>query len=453
MLCAVAASQGLTLIALMAERRFVAATVHRTEAFRRVESTVQSLRARPNEFGTRVESVLGSSTFRLHLSPRATVDAAAVNPQTSAQLAQMLADEGVREVRVQRSGFRFARDRQESAEVLRERPGHPWESRNTVVPEEAEELWIAVQLRDGRWLNVTAVSPPPPSFGPTLAIGATLSGLFVALAAYWAATLLTRPLRGLSAAAESFGRSPEVQPAPEEGPEDLQHVARQFNAMARRVKALLEEQQLLLRAVGHDLRTPLSSLRIRLEFVEDEELRQKMLHTITEMEQLTERALDAARGGASGEPVRRIAILALAEAVCDDAAELGQPVEFICGSEADVLGRSGELRRALQNLIDNAVRYAGAAEVSVVRDEEAATIFVQDNGAGVPEEELPRLAEPFARLDASRNKEAGGHGLGLTIAKAVVERHGGSLLLGNKLTGGFSAGLRLPLANPNYANA
>jgi signal transduction histidine kinase len=449
MLSAVVASQGLALLALIAERRLVAVSVHRTEAFRRVESAVQSLAARPREFGTRIESVLGSSTFRLHLATTPSVAPDAVDTAATASLAQMLADKGVREVRVQRSGLRRAPARAARPKVAPTRRDLPWHAQDTIVPEEADELWLAVQLRDGRWLNVTAVSPPPPRFGPALAIGTILSMLSVTFAAFWAARRLTRPLEGLSAAAEQLGRSPDFHPVPEQGPEDLQRVARQFNAMARRLKALLEEQQFLLRAVGHDLRTPLSSLRIRLEFVTDEKLREKMAHTIEEMEQLTSAALEAARGGASDEPLRRIDVSALAEAICEDAAELGQPVLFRYGVEADVAGRSGELRRALQNLVDNGVRHGGAVEVSLLREPGAVTILVEDNGPGVPEEDLTRLPKPFVRLDGARNNEAGGYGLGLTIAKAVAERHGGTLMLANKVGGGLCAGLRLPLAEPS----
>jgi signal transduction histidine kinase len=453
MLCAVLASQGLALLTFIAERRFVAASIHRTEAFRRVESTIQSLASRPREFGTRIESVLGSSTFRLHLSPAPSVERHAIDSATTATLAQMVAGEGVREVRVQRSGFRFGPAKSKRAGRIPERPGHPWESRNMVVPEEAEELWLSVQLRDGRWLNVTAVSPAPPRFGPGLAVGAVLSMLSVALAAFWAARRLTRPLQRLSAAAEQLGRNQDFKPTPEEGPEDLRRVARQFNAMARRVKALLAEQQFLLRAVGHDLRTPLASLKIRLEFVEDRELRQKMSNTIDEMEQLTRAALEAARGGASNERLRRIDVTALAEAVCEDAAELGQPVIFKCGIAAEVSGRSGELRRAIQNLIDNGVRHGGSVEVGVAQEPGLVAISIDDDGPGIPEEELARVAEPFVRLDGARNNEAGGYGLGLTIAKAVAERHAGTLLLVNRPSGGLSARLRLPLSDPHRTNA
>jgi len=453
MLSAVLASQGLAVVALITERRFVVVSVHRTEAFRRVESTVQSLAARPREFGTRIETVLGSSTFRLNLSTTPSVELSAVDPATTASLARMLANEGVRHARVQRSGLRRGPAKGKRPGGIPERPGHPWESRNMVVPDEAEELWLSVQLRDGRWLNVTAVSPPPPRFGPALAIGAVLSMLSVALAALWAARRLTRPLQGLSAAAEQVGWNQHFKPAPEEGPEDLQRVARQFNAMARRVKALLEEQQLLLRAVGHDLRTPLASLKIRLEFIEDRELRQKMSNTIDEMEQLTGAALEAARGGASNEPLRRIDVAALAEAICEDAAELGQLVAFKGGAEADVSGRSGELRRVIQNLVDNGVRHGGAVEVSVARERDMVAIAVDDEGPGIAEEELARVTEPFVRLDGSRNNETGGYGLGLTIAKAVAERHGGTLLLANRPGGGLSARLRLPLAELKNANA
>jgi signal transduction histidine kinase len=216
--------------------------------------------------------------------------------------------------------------------------------------------------------------------------------------------------------------------------------------MAGRLRRLIEDQRALLSAVGHDLRTPIASLRIRTELVKDPELQSRMLNSLSEMERLTEAALAAARGGESGEPTRPVDLPSLIEAVCDDLADTGSPVSFSTLPAARVEGRASELRRALRNLIENAVRYGGTARVSMSLLRDQAAIAVDDDGPGIPDDKLGHVTKPFVRLEESRSTETGGHGLGLTIARAIAERHGGELLLANRAGGGLRAELTLPLA-------
>jgi signal transduction histidine kinase len=216
--------------------------------------------------------------------------------------------------------------------------------------------------------------------------------------------------------------------------------------MAARLRRLIEDQRALLSAVGHDLRTPIASLRIRTELVKDAELQARMLNSLGEMERLTEAALAAARGGESGEATRPVDLPSLIEAVCDDMADTGIPVSFSTLPQARVDGRASELRRALRNLVENAVRYGGRASVSMAVDAAHAEINIDDEGPGIPEEKLAHVTKPFVRLEESRSVETGGHGLGLTIARAIAERHGGELILANRATGGLRATLKLPLA-------
>jgi signal transduction histidine kinase len=243
-----------------------------------------------------------------------------------------------------------------------------------------------------------------------------------------------------------LGRGDALVLAPEEGPADVKGAARAFNTMAARLRRLIEDQRALLSAVGHDLRTPIASLRIRTELIKDGELQARMLNSLGEMERLTEAALAAARGGESGEPTRPVDLPSLIEAVCDDMADTGSPVSFSTLPQARVDGRASELRRALRNLIENAVRYGGRAAVSMAIDAAHVEINVDDDGPGIPEDKLAQVTKPFVRLEESRSVETGGHGLGLTIARAIAERHGGELLLSNREGGGLRATLKLPLA-------
>jgi signal transduction histidine kinase len=306
-------------------------------------------------------------------------------------------------------------------------------------------LDISVELEPKVWLNVSAVPPAIPSAMWPMILAGLLAGVLVAIAAIWAAGRVARPIAGLTTAAERLGRGDALVLAPEEGPQDVKAASRAFNAMATRLRRMIEDQRSLLSAVGHDLRTPIASLRIRTELIKDPELQARMRGSLEEMERLTEAALVAARGGESGEPTRLVDLPSLIEAVCDDLVDTGSPVSFSTLPQARVEGRASELRRALRNLIENAVRYGRRAEVSMTVAGSSAEIHVDDEGPGIPEDALAHVMKPFVRLEESRSVETGGHGLGLTIARAIAERHGGALVLANKAEGGLRATLQLPL--------
>jgi signal transduction histidine kinase len=308
-----------------------------------------------------------------------------------------------------------------------------------------DRLDISVAMGPSLWLNVSALPPAVPSVMWPMILTGVLAVVLVAIAAVWAAGRVARPIAGLTAAAERLGRGDALFLAPEEGPQDVRAAASAFNTMAARLRRLIEDQRALLSAVGHDLRTPIASLRIRTELIKDPELQGRMLSSLSEMERLTEAALAAARGGESGEPTRPVDLPSLIEAVCDDLADTGSPVTFATLPAARVEGRASELRRALRNLIENAVRYGLRARVSMTVASDSVSIDVDDDGPGIPDDKLGDVTKPFVRLEESRSVETGGHGLGLTIARAIVERHGGELLLSNRAEGGLRATLKIPV--------
>ncbi|MBI1212005.1 MAG: HAMP domain-containing protein [Alphaproteobacteria bacterium] len=313
------------------------------------------------------------------------------------------------------------------------------------VSSQPRRLDMAILLKSGMWLNVATSPPAEAAFTWPLILAGGSAAILVALAAIWAAGRLARPIAGLAGAAERFGRGDDMAIAPEEGPTDIKRAATAFNTMAQRLRKTLADQRTLLSAIGHDLRTPISSLRIRTEMVKDPELQQKMTATLDDMQRLTEAALAAARGGDTGEPSQALDLPSLVQSVCDDLADTGQPVSQGTLEPANVQGRASEIKRALRNLIENAVRYGEKAEVSVHAAAPWAEIYVDDEGPGIPPDAIGRVFDPFVRLEESRSTDTGGNGLGLTIARAIALRHGGELTLGNRARGGLRATLKLPL--------
>lgn len=314
-------------------------------------------------------------------------------------------------------------------------------------PRDAREIMLAAQLPDGRWLNGTVISPQPPE-GEIWRLGAgtLVTFAFVLAAALWVASRLSRPLKDLTSAAARVGAASQPEEVEIRGPGDVRQTLEAFNAMSRRVSQLLGEKDVMLGALGHDLRTPLASLRIRIETMEPEAERQKAIRTIEEANQLLEDILELARQGRSSEPVQIIDVSVLVQDITEDYSETGAPVTLAGVERAPVVCRPALFRRALRNLIDNAVSYGARARLSVNRSGGDALIRIEDDGPGMSEEALKSATHPFVRGDVSRNRTTGGAGLGLTLADAIAKSHSGTLTLENRKPNGLAATIRLPLA-------
>ena len=308
-----------------------------------------------------------------------------------------------------------------------------------------QTLILSAQLGDGTWVNAWIVTARPNPWLLLRPLVATLLIYFIVLAAMvWMVSRLARPLRDLASAAERFqgrGEAPQVEPR---GPLDVRRAIDAFNAMSARVSAMLDEKDRMLGAIGHDLRTPLASLRIRAESVEPEDERQRMVATIEEMTAMLDDTLALARSGRAMEPVRIVDVTALADTVVEEFRSLGHEVVLDNGDRHTAAVQSGLLRRAVRNLVENAVKYAGPARVSVGEREGLLTIEVADEGPGIPQAELARVQEAFYRIEPSRSRETGGSGLGLTLARMAAQGHGGRLELENRPQGGLIARLLLP---------
>ena len=306
-------------------------------------------------------------------------------------------------------------------------------------------LLLAAQLDDGHWLDARFDAPGVDRWLIHRLLVATAMLFFLVFgAAWWIARRLARPLRDLTRAAEGFRGQAPADPVTPGGPADLRRAVEAFNAMNRRTLALLDEKDRMLGAIGHDLRTPLASLRIRAENMGPEEERERLAATIEEMAATLEDILTLARTGRAREPVRPVDLAALADAVVEEFRELGRPAVFGESPRAVLAVQPNLLRRALRNLIDNAVSYGGRAAVAVDDRPDRVEIRIEDEGPGIPEDRLEDVLDPFRRLETSRNRERGGAGLGLAIANAVAQAHGGSLVLTNRAEGGLRASLMLP---------
>lgn len=291
---------------------------------------------------------------------------------------------------------------------------------------------------------------PTPDWPVEIMIAAGIAVVLASGGAAFMARRVVRPLSELTnAAAVVAGGSTTTPHVNEEGPEDVRNAAIAFNAMAQKVTRTLESQRHLLSAVGHDLRTPLTAMRINLEFIEDDELRGGLMRNLDELQALTEQVLAAARG-AGGEKRRNVDLSALVESLCTDMDEIGEPVTWSTHSPAPISCRPNEIKRAVRNLVENAVAYGHKADVRITDQDDGYDVLVEDEGPGIPESDRQRVFEPFVRLESSRNEATGGTGLGLTLVKAIVEGHGGAITLENRPGGGLRARMHLPrvAANP-----
>ncbi|MDH4215433.1 MAG: ATP-binding protein [Gallionella sp.] len=302
-----------------------------------------------------------------------------------------------------------------------------------------------VQLADGAWALVEH-GIRPEQLSSTYRLLLTLAVLLIPVIALslFAVRRVTRPLAALGNAAEELGKDINRPPLEETGPEEVKRAAQAFNAMQLRLQRYLKERTELLAAISHDLKTPITRLRLRAEMIEDEQLRAKLLDDIAEMDGMTRTALDFMRSTHAGERVQPLDVNALVESLQADFEAMGHTVELKGTASAPLDGRPLALRRALTNLIDNAIKYGQRASVTVADSAKEIRLAVADEGPGIPEHELGRVLDPFYRVEPSRNRETGGVGLGLSIARDIALAHNGKLVLRNRPGGGLEACLILP---------
>lgn len=389
--------------------------------------------------------------YRTGPSPEVALSDENTTSERAERLTELLEQEGIRPAVIAIEVRRAGAD-PEILAIARRRPRLAaqtnWRKRN---------LFVASVQREpgGAWETVRAFErrPPKQAYG-VLIFQTILIFTFLAAILFIVLRQITRPLAALTERVDDFSKSPEraVQ-LDETGPADTRRLIAAHNAMESRIAALLDEKDVMLGAIGHDLKTPLAALRVRIESVPDEAQRARMADSIEDITRTLDDILSLARVGRAGEDEREaVDITALADSVVEEFEDLGEPVAMDLPDTPSPRIVAGVqvtwLKRALRNLVSNAVRYGESARVSVRHEIGKAgslvVLSVEDDGPGIAEDRIADMLEPFTRGDASRNRSTGGAGLGLTLARAIAEAHGGSLTLANRLEGGLRAEIRIP---------
>ena len=306
------------------------------------------------------------------------------------------------------------------------------------------ELTLSIRLASGDWLNVrTMFIRPGLQLSPQALLPLFLMVAAVALVAWATARRVVGPMRALAVGADRLGRGLDANPLPLTGPSEVRDTTQAFNRMQDRLIRFVSERTHMLAALSHDLRSPLTAMRLRIELLDETEDSVRLKALVEEMQAMVEATLEFARGVAKTEPAATVDLAAmLADLVADVG---GDRATLAPASPVPATVRPHALNRALRNLIDNAVRYGDTAEVSLTQEPGFAVITVADKGPGLPEDQLEAVFEPFVRLEASRNRDTGGVGLGLAIARTIIQAHGGTIQLCNRTGGGLNAIVRLPI--------
>ena len=310
----------------------------------------------------------------------------------------------------------------------------------------AVEMNLSIAIAGGRWLNVGTRFERPPIQWPIYAMWTfALSAAVILIVIFWfLMTRITGPLRRLVGAADRLGRGEDISDLPMVGPTEVRDLTSTFNRMQDRLTRFVADRTRLLAALGHDLRSPLTAMRVRAEMVDDDETRDSLVASVEEMQSMVEATLTFARGLAGSEEAENVDIGEFLEVLKSD---MMTPFELDGGPCVEARIRPHALRRALRNVIENAVRYGGETHVSYQVRPDEFIITVADNGPGIPAPELERVFDPFFRLERSRSLETGGHGLGLSIARTIIRGHGGDISLSNRDEGGLRATIAIPFAN------
>ncbi|GJD34230.1 ATP-binding protein [Methylobacterium aerolatum] len=338
---------------------------------------------------------------------------------------------------------------------LRGAAGRPVTVTNLKPDSTNDNLYVGIATGNGARFRATLTDDPlrPPRQG-ALIFTVVFLALTLALLCVWAARALTAPLARLAGAAEAFGTRDDHVALPQSGPEEVLAVSRALDRMRARVRRLIDDRTQMLAAISHDLRTPITRLRLRAEFIEDEGARAATLRDLDQMNGLVQAALSFVRDGQVRDAGSHslVDLASVVQTVCDGFTDIGAPVSVERSRHVLVRGNPDELERAITNLVDNAVKYGGQARLAMEGAGRGVRVCVIDSGPGIPDAEREAMLQPFVRGDRARNlNDASGFGLGLSIVQAIVEAHDGRLTLENRPEGGLSAAIELPLAAREFS--
>ena len=437
-------AQGLSFVMSRLQHQHVMEAIRDENTLLRIVAVVHLLAETPADLSERMSHAISSRVLQLSIAPEPVLPTSTVTHH-SMRLHQRLATMLETDSTAIRIGFGSVKRPNEHGHTYRHGLRDAYaQGRLGPTPRETTDLVVAVHLEDGRWLNAVSLAPPDSfwRWSTFLSLGLAavlLSGLMILMV-----RRITRPLACLALAADRFGRGETVLPLAEQGPLDVQETIRAFNHMRARLERFVQDRTRMLAAISHDLRTPITALRVRAELINELDTRGKILTTLDEMQSITEATLALVREEADQEDTRLLDLDALIHSVCDDFSDMGKDVTFTGPGKTLYCCRSVSLRRALSNLIENAVTYGQRAWVTLTEESDVLCITIDDDGPGIAVPDMERVFEPFVRLEASRSRQTGGVGLGMTIARSIVRRHGGDITLTNCPEGGLRVAVRMP---------
>lgn len=409
----------------------------------RIANVTHLIEEAPSDWRDRIVTATNDPSFRVSIATTPPVFSNRGEPGPASQVIQdflvnQLAAGSGRQVRVAASGT--------SAPPFGMVVDHPMPMGSMMhVVGAWSSLQVAIELSNQQWLVfATALPDTGPALSWEFILSMAAMAVIIVVVSVWAVRRVTAPLATLATAAERLGRDLNAPPLAALGTIEMRQAGRAFNEMQERLRRLIDNRTRLLAAISHDLRTPLTLLRLRAENAAAEEDREKMVATITAMDAMIEASLNFARGDVTAEPRRSVDLAALLASIVDDMADAGLAVAMAPAGELIYQCQADALKRAITNLLDNAVKYGKTARARIETTPKTIAIIIDDDGPGIPEAELTRVLQPFYRLDPSRSAETGGTGLGLAIVLSVAEAHGGALTLSNRPEGGLRAAITLP---------
>lgn len=465
LLLALIGSQVLTFIILGGERHRVLRARAMEEAMGRTLSVVKLLQNAPGTYWPHVLRTASQRPFLYRLDDRPLLIEPGVSDEEKtleANLRQALRSEGIERIhaRILGSPSRWW-SKPEHDEVPYREDYEDWHEEaferqddhddgDEEHPPHRQGFWrggilLSIELTNGKWLNLQGgLLDRPAGWGLYVILSLVLTALVMSLVVFLALRRITRPLRALTEASEAYGRGEKEIELRESGPADMRRTIGAFNRMRERLDRFVKDRTEMLAAISHDLRTPITTLRLRAEFIENPEIQKKILETLDDMAMMTEAILAYAREDAAREDTRKLDLAALLQSLISDLSDQDKEVSYQGPESLEISARPVALKRAFGNLVKNAVDYGVKAQVTMEHAPLGAVILIDDEGPGITPEDRERVFEPFFRLEESRSRDTGGIGMGLSIARSIVRGHGGEIALEESPKGGLRQRIFLP---------
>ena len=441
LLLALAITQGLGLLLLTDERNRAVRAALGLEAAGRAANVALLLDSAPTDLRTSILRAADSPLVRFEVGPEPEAPHDSAEADVVLRQIRQILGKPEREVRADVHALSVSALPIPDAVPAAMRPMHAAMMAGQTDP---IELTLSIRLASGDWLNVrTMFHRPALQLSPQALLPLVLMAVAVALVAWWTARRVVGPMRALAIGADRLGRGLDADPLPLAGPSEVRETTQAFNRMKDRLTRFVNERTHMLAALSHDLRSPLTAMRLRIEMLDETEDSIRLKALVEEMQAMVEATLELARGVARVETPLDVDLAALLADLVGDVG--GDRATLAPSPPLPVTIRPQALKRALRNLIDNAVRYGGAAQVVLAQEPGIATITIADKGPGLPDDQLEAVFEPFVRLEGSRSRDTGGVGLGLAIARTIIQAHGGTVTLRNAAKGGLEAVVHLPV--------